>query len=390
MHVGLFIDGYYPIIDGVIKVVDAYASRLVKKCDVTVFTPYTRNQAVGYDDSFPYEVVRCWSIMRKKDDYPQGYPIVDPKFRNAIKNAGLDIIHVHSAFPIGLCAKASARRLGIPLVGTIHSDFRPDVVHYLGKIIGEPVIKLMMSVYNSCDECWTVSDAVGQMFIKDYGLKRPYRIMPYSTDHYPVSDETAAREEVNAAYGLEDDDFVLTHVGRLDLQKREDFIVRSLAVLKQQLPDFKVLFVGEGNKQDYVKSLVEKLGLADNVVFCGKVADPHKMMSIYARTDLLLFPSESDTYGLVKIEAACQKTPTLFSEETMAADGITDGVDGFVSKNSEEDFAGYILRIHNDRKLLERVGEGARRNLYRTWDNLVDDVYENYLKIIENHNFVRR
>jgi glycosyltransferase involved in cell wall biosynthesis len=390
MHVGLFIDGYYPIIDGVIKVVDAYASRLVKKCDVTVFTPYTRNQAAGYDDSFPYEVVRCWSIMRKKDDYPQGYPIVDPKFRNAIKNAGLDIIHVHSAFPIGLCAKASARRLGIPLVGTIHSDFRPDVVHYLGKIIGEPVIKLMMSVYNSCDECWTVSDAVGQMFIKDYGLKRPYRIMPYSTDHYPVSDETAAREEVNAAYGLEDDDFVLTHVGRLDLQKREDFIVRSLAVLKQQLPDFKVLFVGEGNKQDYVKSLVEKLGLADNVVFCGKVADPHKMMSIYARTDLLLFPSESDTYGLVKIEAACQKTPTLFSEGTMAADGITDGVDGFVSKNSEEDFAGYILRIHNDRKLLERVGEGARRNLYRTWDNLVDDVYENYLKIIENHNFVRR
>ncbi len=390
MHVGLFIDGYYPIIDGVIKVVDAYASRLVKKCDVTVFTPYTRNQAVGYDDSFPYEVVRCWSIMRKKDDYPQGYPIVDPTFRNAIKNAGLDIIHVHSAFPIGLCAKASARRLGIPLVGTIHSDFRPDVVHYLGKMIGEPVIKLMMSVYNSCDECWTVSDAVGQMFIKDYGLKRPYRIMPYSTDHYPVSDETAAREEVNAAYGLEDDDFVLTHVGRLDLQKREDFIVRSLAVLKQQLPDFKVLFVGEGNKQDYVKSLVEKLGLADNVVFCGKVADPHKMMSIYARTDLLLFPSESDTYGLVKIEAACQKTPTLFSEGTMAADGITDGVDGFVSKNSEEDFAGYILRIHNDRKLLERVGEGARRNLYRTWDNLVDDVYENYLKIIENHNFVRR
>lgn len=390
MHVGLFIDGYYPIIDGVIKVVDAYASRLVKKCDVTVFTPYTRNQAAGYDDSFPYEVVRCWSIMRKKDDYPQGYPVVDPKFRNAIKNAGLDIIHVHSAFPIGLCAKASARRLGIPLVGTIHSDFRPDVVHYLGKVIGEPVIKLMMSVYNSCDECWTVSDAVGQMFIKDYGLKRPYRIMPYSTDHYPVSDETAAREEVNAAYGLEDDDFVLTHVGRLDLQKREDFIVRSLAVLKKQLPAFKVLFVGEGNKQDYVKSLVEKLGLADNVVFCGKVADPLKMMSIYARTDLLLFPSESDTYGLVKIEAACQKTPTLFSEGTMAADGITDGVDGFVSKNSEEAFAEYILRVHNDRKLLDRVGEGARRNLYRTWDNLVDDVYENYLKIIENHNFVRR
>lgn len=389
MHVGVFIDGYFPCIDGVIKVADAYASRLAKKCDVTVFTPFTRNFEPGYDDRFPYKVVRCKSIMRETDDYPQGFPFLDPGFKASIRSAGLDIIHIHTVYPIGLCAKAFSRRLGIPMVATIHSDFRPDVNGILGKFIGEKVIKLLMTGYNACDECWTVNDAVGKLFLKDYGLKRPYRIMPFSTDHHPVVDEKSARQEVNAAFGLKDDDFVLAHVGRQDLQKREDFLIRSLAVLKKSLGGFKVLMVGQGNKQDYLKELTAKLGLEDNVIFCGIVSDQEMLMKVYSRMDILLFPSVSDTYGLVKIEAACQKTPTLFCEGTMVSDGITDGVNGFIVGNSEEAYAEGILRLFNDRDLIASVGEGAFRDLYRTWDNLVDNVYENYLRIIENHNFVK-
>lgn len=383
MHVGLFIDGFLPIIDGVIKVVDAYASRLVDKCDVSVFTPYCYGQEPGYDDRFSYEVVRCWSIMRKTDDYPQGFPIMDPKFREKAKK--LDLIHVHSAFPIGLYAKSLSKRSRIPMIGTIHSDFRPDVYKYLGKVIGEPVVKLQMSIYNNCDECWTVNDVVGKMFIKDYGLKRPYRVMPYSTDHHPVADEAEARQVINSAYNLKDDDFVLAHVGRQDLQKREDFILRSLVELKKLGVAFKMLFVGDGSKQDYLKQLTAELGLNDNVIFCGILSDKNRMMQLYSRTDLLLFPSVSDTYGLVKIEAACQKTPTLFCEGTMVADGTVDGVNGFTAPNDEAAFAARIASLRNNPGLVSKVGMNAYRVLYRTWDDLTDEVYENYLRIIENH-----
>ena len=388
MHVGLFIDGYFPVIDGVVKITDAYASRLVNKCDVTVFAPKGVGDSPEYDARFPYEIVRCKSIMREGDDYPQGFPMIDFKFKKQIKK--LDIIHIHSAFPVGLCAKAISRRHNIPMVGTIHSDFRPDVIQYVGKYVGEKVIKLMMSAYNSCDECWTVNDAVANMFQRDYGLKRPYHVMPYSTDHYPIIDIPSARQQVNAEYGLDDDDFVMAHVGRQDLQKREDFILRSLAELKKSIPDFKMLMVGEGNKQDYLKQLAVELGLKDNVIFTGKVSDSLALMTMYTRTDLLLFPSVSDTYGLVKIEAACQKTPTLFCEGTMASGDTVDNVNGFLAPNDEAAFAARIASLYNDRKLLRKVGRGAFRDLYHTWDNLVDDVYENYIRIIENHNFVKR
>ena len=388
MHVGLFIDGYFPVIDGVVKITDAYASRLVNKCDVTVFAPKGVGDSPEYDARFPYEIVRCKSIMREGDDYPQGFPMIDFKFKKQIKK--LDIIHIHSAFPVGLCAKAISRRHNIPMVGTIHSDFRPDVIQYVGKYVGEKVIKLMMSAYNSCDECWTVNDAVANMFQRDYGLKRPYHVMPYSTDHYPIIDIPSARQQVNAEYGLDDDDFVMAHVGRQDLQKREDFTLRSLAELKKSIPDFKMLMVGEGNKQDYLKQLAVEVGLKDNVIFTGKVSDSLALMTMYTRTDLLLFPSVSDTYGLVKIEAACQKTPTLFCEGTMASGDTVDNVNGFLAPNDEAAFAARIASLYNDRKLLREVGQGAFRDLYHTWDNLVDDVYENYIRIIENHNFVKR
>lgn len=385
MHVGIFNDSYLPIVDGVTTIVESYAKRLVGKCDVTIFTPHTWDLDPAYDDKFPYRVERCFSVMKKNDDYPQGFPMLDPSFRRKIVDAKLDIIHIHSAYTMGLCAKHYARKLGIPMVGTIHSHFRPDVRQYVGKLLTEPTVRWMMTNYNSCEECWTVNRVVGEMFRRDYGLTAPYRVMPFSTDHHPVGDEAEARAEVNAAYGIGDDEFLMTHVGRQDLQKNEDFILRSLGELKREGRPFKMLFVGHGNKHDYLRHLAVQLGIGDEVIFTGNLTDMDRMMKIYSRTDLLLFPSQADTFGLVKIEAACQHTPALLLRGSMASDGVQEDVDAFLSDEGEKNYAAKIMRLQDDRDLLRRVGEGAFRNIYHTWDSLVDDVYERYLGIIRSY-----
>src|SRR5574344_1142139 len=79
MKVGLFIDTFYPMIDGVIKVVDNYARHLSTMCDVVVFAPHLD----GEDDSnLPYEVIRCHSVPIKQLDYSLPTPMLDPKFLN--------------------------------------------------------------------------------------------------------------------------------------------------------------------------------------------------------------------------------------------------------------------------------------------------------------------
>ena len=84
MHVGFFIDGYLPVIDGVITVADAYASRLADKCDVTVFTPSVRNTGPEYDGRFPYKVVRCRSIYVPRLGYVLPLPHLDAAFCRAL------------------------------------------------------------------------------------------------------------------------------------------------------------------------------------------------------------------------------------------------------------------------------------------------------------------
>ena len=118
MRIGLFIDTFYPMIDGVITVVDNYARILSKKCDVIVFAPNTGK----YDDSkLPYKVVRCKSIKVPKLDYSLPLPKVDRKFIKELEEYNLDIVHIHSPATIGMLGVEYARKKNIPLFGTIHS-----------------------------------------------------------------------------------------------------------------------------------------------------------------------------------------------------------------------------------------------------------------------------
>ena len=95
MKVGLFIDTWYPMVDGVIKVVDNYARRLTKYCDVTVFCPETRGTGDFDEKDFPYRIVRCPSIPLPMSDYD--FPAsIDPRFDAELIKSGIDLVHIHS------------------------------------------------------------------------------------------------------------------------------------------------------------------------------------------------------------------------------------------------------------------------------------------------------
>lgn len=99
--VGLFIDTWYPMVDGVIKVVDNYARRLVKYCDVVVFCPATRNYRKAEDDALPYKVVRCNSLPMSGNDYDIPTSVLDPRFDAQLIRSGIDLVHIHSPFSVG-------------------------------------------------------------------------------------------------------------------------------------------------------------------------------------------------------------------------------------------------------------------------------------------------
>ena len=384
MKIGLFIDTWYPMVDGVIKVVDNYARRLINYCDVVVFCPKTRGYSKEEDASLPYPVVRCAALPLAHLDYDVPTAGLDPVFDAQIIQSGIDLVHIHSPFTVGLAGMLYGKLHHLPVVATLHSQYRQD---FERPIKLKPAVDVamggIMRVFNACDMCWAVNGGIKDLYEKEYGLTAPCRVRLNATDHLPVADPAEAARIVNETYGIPADATVFLFVGRINYIKNIDFIVRSLARAKELgLSHFRMLFAGRGQDEEPLARLVDELGLSQEVVMCG-LTDKHMLERLYARAKLFLFPSLYDANSLVQIEAACQGTPTVFLEGARTAATVTPGVNAYVSKPGEDNYAALILHILQHEDEYQRISAAARRDLYLDWDTVVRDLYADYCSLVE-------
>lgn len=379
LKIGIFVDSFFPMVDGVVMVVDNYARRLAKFCDVTVFTVDARGEKDKLE--FPYKVVRCKKMIMPFLDYDLALPNLDRKFLQELKNTKLDIVHVHSPFTMGKLGVDYAKKNHIPAVASLHSQYDQDFYRATkNKSITKFLVKQMMNVFNGCDECYAVNERVAEVY-RGYGAKRMPKVQYNATDFVPVEDEAAALELVNKKFGLDPDEPVFLFVGRINILKNIYFILESLEKLETR--NFKMLFVGVGQDFDAFKEAVEESSVKDNVIFTGKIADRELLRAIYFRAKLFLFPSLYDSNSLVQIEAASQKTPTIFLSGSATSSMVTNDVNGFITEHDTTEYAKKIMQILGDEEYYKRVQEGAFRDLYATWDERVDEMYQKYLDAIE-------
>lgn len=384
MKVGLYIDTFYPMVDGVVKVVDNYATRLAKMCEVVVFCPSVRGYDEAEDKKYPYEIVRCKSIAPKNMDYVLPLGAIDPAYQIPMARSKVDIVHIHSPFTIGMSGVFYAKLHNTPLVATLHSQYRQDFENLMKVApLIRAALSTVMMVFNSCDECWAVNSSIKELYQSDeYGLTAPCKVVLNATDHTPVEDPAAAAARVNSLYGIGPDETVFLFVGRINFIKNLDFIVRSLKILCDRGHRFKMIFAGQGQDEERLRGLVGSLGLEDFVVMTGLVRGRERLQDLYSRAKLFLFPSLYDANSLVQIEAACQGTPTLFLRGARTSATVEEDVNGYISDPSEEAYAGKIEQILGDPEGYARVSAAAREQLYLDWDTVVDGVYQNYKEMI--------
>ncbi len=380
MRVGLFIDTIYPMVDGVINVVDNYARELSKYCEVTVFCPLVDKTEIL---DKPYKIVQCTSLSIKGLDYSLPLPKVDAKFSDALSQSNLDIVHIHSPFTVGEAGVAYAKKHGVSLIATLHSQYRQDFERTIKlKIPVDIAMNAIMKVFNSCDECWAVNGAIKELYQKEYGLTSPCKVMPNATDHTPIENEEEAIAVVNQKFSLSPDQTVYLFIGRITFLKNLQLIVNALKILKTGGKKFKMLFVGTGQDEEELQRQIDSLGLKDDIILTGKISDKQILKSLYLRAKLFLFPSLYDANSLVQIEAACQRTPTVFVRGAKTASLITDNENGFIAENSAEGLARKIAEIESNPTLYKRVSEGAKRDLYLSWHEVVKSVFLDYLSLL--------
>jgi len=382
LKIGLFVDAFFPMVDGVINVVDNYAKKLSDYADIIVFAPRSREK--NYKDLFPYKVVRSRQFKVPMTEYDLSVPLFDSNFQQELKIAKLDIVHIHSPFTIGNVGVKYAKKHKIPVVATIHSQYRRDFLEKTkSETLADMAIHSIIKLYNQVDECWAVNKKVGEIFYQ-FGLKEMPKVQHNATDLIPFENELVLKK-LREKYQITNQQKVFLFVGRLDKVKNLAFLIESLhELLKYKFP-FKMLFIGSGPFEHEMKQLIHQYDLTNQITFVGRVMNRVELSSYYRLADLFLFPSLYDSSSLVQIEAASQNTPSLFLEGAATADTISPNKNGYLAKSNPSAYATKIIDIFKQEKEYEEVCKSAFDDLYKTWQFATDEAYQSYLRVIKNY-----
>jgi len=166
--------------------------------------------------------------------------------------------------------------------------------------------------------------------------------------------------------------FTIGYVGRLTVEKSVEVLAQlEKALLAAGLSDFRFLIVGQGSSEPWLRQNMQ------TAEFAG-VLHGEKLAAAYANMDVFVFPSLTDTFGNVVLEALASGVPSVVSNCGGPQFIVRQGDTGFVAKSLAE-FVESIRRLHADRQLLGRMRSAARQQaLACSWDSIFDGVYKAY------------
>ena len=383
MKVCLLNDSFPPVIDGVANVVTNYARFLTERhgAEVAVGTPYYPDTDYS---AFPYKVVpyQSFDTTALLSGYRTGNPF-SAKYVAELGAFQPDVIHTHCPAASTMLARLLREQTGAPVIFTYHTKYDVDIERVLKvKLAAKEAIRTMVSAIEACDEVWVVSRGAGEN-LKALGYDGEVRVMQNGVDFAKGRVDDAEVARVTGEYDLPAGVPVYLFVGRLMTYKGLPLILDALKLLREKGRDFRMVFVGKGPDRDLLERRAASNGISDRCIFTGPIYDRDALRAWNTRADLFLFPSTFDTNGLVVREAAACGLAGVLIAGSCAAEGVTDGRNGFLIEETPEAMAALLERVGADLPLLHAVGQRAMDEIYVSWADAVAAAYDRYGAVIE-------
>lgn len=356
----------YPTLGGSGVVATELGKLLAEKGHEVHFITHSMPFRLGkFDKNIFYHEVEV------NDYYVFKYPPYDlslaSKLAQVAKNEGLDLLHVHYAIPHAVCALLAKQMVGnhLKVVTTLHGT---DITVLAQD---ESLSDLIRFAINESDAVTAVSKDLIQETRNTLTIDKPIDLTYNFVDkrvYYPRNVDDLKRDFIRPGEKL------LIHISNFRPVKRVMDVVDILDKVNRHMPT-RLLFVGEGPDLSKVMSRVKELGLMDRVIFCGKQEDVAQIISL---ADVMILPSEKESFGLVALEAMACGVPTVGSNTGGIPELIIHGETGFLEDVGDtEQMAEDVLKLLRDDQLYKRISKSC---LYRAQvyfcDNVITEQYE--------------
>jgi glycosyltransferase involved in cell wall biosynthesis len=240
--------------------------------------------------------------------------------------------HLHSATPgpIGMAALGISRILKLPIYGTYHTAFPQYAKVLTGDDAMEELMwKYMIWYYNQMDKVFVPSKATGDELAAK-GIS-PEKITLFTRGVDVERFTPTKRNGVLKRYGLHNGPTLL-YVGRISREKNLHLLAQAYLQLRKDHPDVNLVIAGDGPYATEMKSGLEGQG----AVFTGYVQG-EELASIYASCDLFVFPSTTDTFGNVVLEAQASGLPVIVTPHGGPRENVDHGLTGLVVDSVDGD-----------------------------------------------------
>ena len=275
-----------------------------------------------------------------------------------------DVVHIATEGPLGWSALQAARRLKLPVTTDFRTNFHAYSGHYGLRWLHKPIMGYLRTFHNLAHRT-TVPTKTLLAQLAASGFER-LAVVARGIDAARFNPRHRC-ETLRAQWGLAKGDFAVLYVGRLAAEKNLDGLAVAFEAIERANPRARLILVGDGPMRVALEARLPK------ALFCGQQMG-HDLARCYASADLFLFPSKTETFGNVTVEAMASGLPVVAFADGAALELVrTDKTGARVDLADDTGYVSEAARLALDPAACQRMGIAARATaLQLDWETIAN------------------
>ena len=343
MHILMISDVYFPRVNGVSTSIKTFShSFLQAGHQVTLIAP---EYPQTYNEYFDVIRIRSKKVLFDPEDRLMSRRAIKALIPD-LKKYHFDLVHIQTPFVAHYAGVEIARQLNIPVVTSYHTYFEAYFEKYLPWLPPQFLRKLArLYSRKQCDQVDGIISPSHQMLdkLREYGASNKAAVIPTGLVLADFKQDPA--NDFKQQHGIDKDTDILLYVGRVAFEKNIEFLIDAFERISERRPGVKLLIAGEGPALPKLKACARAIGLEEDILFVGYLERKKALVDCYQSSSLFVFASETETQGLVLLEAMACGLPVVSTVCMGTRDVLKDGEGCVIALPTVKDFSDKVIAI---------------------------------------------